>query len=176
MIARTCFACCLAGLAGLAPTLGSAETIGRITASIDGAEERTFYANMIDGESQSFWVETMPGSLSHSGFGIWANPEEGVNAQDDVLILGGTLIRGPSGYVAVGDAQYLESGFTEYWTAEDEGLVAFEITRAEIVDDALVVEGSFVAPLTYAEGADAVLDLSRQITVTGSFEATLPKN
>lgn len=153
-----------------------AETIGTITALMDGAEERTYYANILEGESQSFWLEVMPGSLTGTSFSIWANPSEDANATSDVLILSATLARGPSGYLAAGDAQYLENGFSQLWVADADGGVDIQVTRAEVDGETLVIEGTFTAPLTFAEGGgQPVLDPSRQMVVTGSFAATLPK-
>ncbi|WP_137703341.1 hypothetical protein [Marimonas lutisalis] len=152
------------------------ETIGTVTASFDGKGERTFYALEDDGESQSFWIQTMPGMLNASSFSIWANPEEGTNATNDVLVLGGTLMRGPGGYIAIADFEYLESYYSVYWKNPDEDTVAMDLTKVEEDGDRLIVEGTFSAPVFYTENAsNPQTDMNRPMTITGSFSASLPK-
>ncbi|MEM1428274.1 MAG: hypothetical protein AAGG09_02340 [Pseudomonadota bacterium] len=154
-----------------------AETIGTVTAAFDGGEARTFYANVVDGQSRSSWLSIMPGALTGASFSIWANPAAEANAMSDVLVLGASLVRAPNGYRAIAEAQYLESGFDRFWTAAEENAVQIELSGIEVDGDTLVVEGSFTAPLTYAEGASApVLDPERQTVITGTFSARLPKD
>lgn len=160
--------------AAAAPAL--AETIGTITASIDGGEERSFHAIAEDGESQSFWTQIMPGSLSGSSFSIWGNPGQGENATSDVLIVAATLMRGPGGYIAIADAQYLENYFSKYWMAPEGDSVQMTLSRVEENGDTLIVEGKFNAPLFYTEGAaEQKTDMNRKMTISGSFSVNLPK-
>jgi len=162
-------------LAAAGPALS--ETIGTVTASFDGAEARTFYAFADGGESQSFWVQPLPGMLNASSFSIWANPEEGADTANDVLVLGGTLIRGAGGYMVVAEFEYLENGYSVYWTSPEEGAVAVDLAKVEEDGDRLIVEGTFAAPVFRTENAmDPQTDMNRGMTITGSFSASLPKD
>ncbi|OSQ42471.1 hypothetical protein [Marivita geojedonensis] len=153
------------------------ETIGTVTASFDDGEPRTYYAFEDTGESQSFWTQTLPGMLNASSFSIWANPQEGSNATNDVLILGGTLIRGPGGYTVIAELEYLQSYFSEYWTNPEEGSVSLELNNVEQQGDRLVVSGTFTAPVFYTENAsNPQTDMNRSMTITGEFAASLPKD
>lgn len=164
----------LCTLAAAGPAL--AETIGRVTASLDGAAERTWFAHEEGGESQSFWFQTMPGSLNAAGFSIWANPAEGADVTDDVIVLGATLLRGPAGYVAIADLEYLENAYSAYWTNPGEDTARIDLTRVEEEGDRLIVEGSFTAPVFYTENAaNPQTDMTRTMTITGTFSARLPR-
>ena len=162
-------------LAASGPALS--ETIGTVTASFDGKEPRTFYAFEDGGESQSFWVQPLPGMLNASSFSIWANPEEGANSASDVVVIGGTLMRGPGGYMVVAGFEYLENGYSLYWTNPEEDAVAVDLTKVEEDGERLVVEGTFTAPVFRTENAaNPQTDMGSAMTVTGSFSASLPKD
>ena len=160
----------------LSPGIAFSDEIGTVTASFDGAEPRSYYALEDNGESQSFWTQTIPGMLNGSSFSIWANPTETANTTNDVIVLGATLMRGSQGYIAIADFQYLETYFSSYWTNPDDDAVSITLTTVAQDGDRLIVEGTFSAPVFHTQNAaNPQTDRSRAMTITGRFSAALPK-
>ena len=153
------------------------EAIGTVSASFDGGDARTYYAMEEAAESQSFWTQTLPGTLNASSFSIWANPDDTANVTDDVIVLGGTLIRAGSEYMVVAELEYLERYFSEYWTNPEEGAVSVTMTKVEEDGERLVLEGTYEATVFYTTGAsNPQTDMSRSKTIAGSFSVRLPKD
>mgnify|MGYP001818386064 CR=1 FL=1 len=153
-----------------------AETIGTITATVDG-QEKTWYVTAADGESQSSWVQPMPGMLSMSSFSLWGNPsEEEIASVKDVLAIGFTVVRGRGGMTPANpEVQYLVTGFDDQWVATGEGATDLTISELERAGEGVRVAGSFTAHAHYtSDGARLELDRSRGKTISGSFQATLP--
>ena len=81
----------------------AADTLGTITASIDGGAEKTWYVTAIDGETQSSWIQVMPGSMNMASVSLWGNPaEDQVGALSDALLLSVALVRQPGGMTRPG--------------------------------------------------------------------------
>ena len=165
--------CAVASLAALP---ARAETLGTITATIDGAE-RTWFVTAEGGESQSSFIQPMAGMLNMSSFILWGNPKEDVLATNkDVLMLSATLVRGAGGMMPVTpETRYLVNGFKDQWIAVDEGLTEMDLTTIEPVDGGLHVAGTFTAQANYTQDMmEQDVDRSKTKVITGRFDVTLP--
>lgn len=157
------------------PLSAASETIGTITAAIDGAGEATWYAAEDGGESQSFWVGIMPGSLTGASFSIWGNPTQGELAETrNVVVLGATLLPGAEGFAAVATLEYLERGYSAFWSSVEEDPVDLTLETIEAEGDALRVSGSFAGRVFYSDDPAAPgRDRDTARTIEGRFEAVL---
>lgn len=156
-------------------TVASAETLGRITASIDGGAEKTWFVTIIDGKTQSDWLQIMPGSLNMSAVNLWGNPDEGqFAATKDALVLGITIMRQPGGMIGLGEVQYLENGFSEYWSTDDSVNVKLDELSAD--GDMLTISGSFAANATLRQGSSGTpANPPQNKSIVGTFAATVSK-
>lgn len=153
-----------------------ADTLGTITATMDG-KERTWFITAEDGESQSSFVQPMAGMLTGSSFILWGVPDEGIVAtMKDVLMLDATLMRGAGGMMPVTPtARYLVTGFKDQWIAVDEGQTEMTLTTIEPIDGGLHVAGTFTATANYTEDMrEQDVDRSKSKVIRGSFDVTLP--
>jgi hypothetical protein len=157
-------------------TVVGAETLGRITASIDGGAEKTWFVTEIDGQTQSNWIQIMPGSMNMSSVSLWGNPDEKqLGALNDALLLKVTMVRKPSGMVGLGTVQYLEKGFRNFWSTE-ENTVSVKIADLSADGDILTISGSFAADTTLRlDSSGALANPSKSKPIAGSFEVTVPK-
>lgn len=162
--------------ATLAAQPALAETLGTITATMDG-EERTWFITADGGESQSSLVQPMAGMLMGSSIILWGVPDEDIVATTkDVLTLDATLMRGAGGMMPVNpQARYLVTGFNDQWIAVDEGQTEMTLTAVEPVGDGLHVAGTFTATANYTQDmTDQDVDRSKTKVISGSFDVTLP--
>lgn len=167
------FAICATTLAAL-PAM--ADTLGTITATMDG-EERTWFITAEDGESQSSFVQPMAGMLMGSSFILWGVPDEDtVATMKDVLMLDATLMRGAGGMIPVNPTtRYLVGGFKDQWVAEEEGQTEMTLTTIEPIDGGLHVAGTFTATANYTQDMTGQeVDRSKIKVISGSFDVTLP--
>jgi hypothetical protein len=172
MLART-----LAALISLSfGTAATAETLGRITASIDGGAEKTWFVTSIDGQTQSSWIQAIPGSLNMSSASLWGEPnEDRVGSQNEALLLDVYLARQPGGMAGLGTVTYLETGFRDYWSTE-ENAVAVTIGDLSAEGDVLTISGSFEAePTLRVDSSGAPADPPQSKSITGTFEVRVSK-
>lgn len=151
-----------------------ADTIGTVTASVDG-ESRTFFLTEKDGQSQSSWSRIMPGTLSGSNFTLWGNPDEmQLASTEGSLILGAVLMHGADGVIAIPEAQYLENGYSAFWASIESDPAEINLLEIEVQDENLRITGEFMARMYFSTSATQVPDRSRMMTVSGTFEGTIP--
>jgi hypothetical protein len=160
----------------LVGTAAGAETLGHITASIDGGAEKTWFVTAVDGQSQSSWVQVMPGSLNMSSASLWGNTtEDEVGSVNDALLLNVALVRQPAGMAGLGTVQYLETGFRNFWSSEEN---AATVTIADLSADGdlLTISGSFEAEVTLRlDASGTAADPPQRKSVAGTFEVTVSK-
>ena len=154
----------------------AADTLGTITASIDGGAEKTWYVTAIDGETQSSWIQVMPGSMNMASVSLWGNPaEDQVGALSDALLLSVALVRQPGGMTGLGTVQYLETGFRDFWSTEDNA-VSVTIGALSADGDLLTISGSFEAEASLRRDASGEpADPPATKAIAGTFEVTVPK-
>jgi len=152
---------------------GYSETWGTITASIGGEAERTWFITGEGDESQSSFIQVMPGKLSAASFILWGTADEpGDENWRDVMHLRATLMPEPGGFAAVSNLDYMEEFNTKYWTADAENSEVV-LSVVEQIDGNLHVAGTFTAEAIYAEGYENI-DPTRTTTIVGRFDVTLP--
>ena len=81
---------------------------------------------------------------------------------------------GASGVTANPDVQYLESGFSAYWTSVEDDPAEMNLAEIEEQGDRLRISGGFTARLYFSAGAGHTPDRSRMMTIRGEFDATVP--
>ncbi|WP_116134670.1 hypothetical protein [Tropicimonas sp. IMCC34043] len=150
-------------LSALSLSAASAETLGTIEATWDGAD-RTWFITSGNGESQSS-VDTTAGVMD--SVTLWGNPAEtDLAATRDVVELSFVTMRGPTGKIATsGEMRYLLNAYQDFWDASEEGRTEVTLTAYDRSDTALHLAGTFEAKADHAgESRD----------VSGRFDVTFP--
>jgi hypothetical protein len=162
------------GLA-FAPGLALAQDVlGTITARL-GETEMTWFITAEGGESQSA-IAKMPGVPLYD-VSLWGNP-----ADTDLAAMKGALLIDFSAMAAAGSAnaleptlQYLEEGYSGGWVAGSDDVLQVTLTRFEQSGTSMALAGNFAATAAYSDDLMAMTtDSSRNLAVSGAFEALLP--
>ena len=150
----------------------AAETIGQITATVNGTEMSWFVT--AEGDESQSGAMTMPGGLADVS--LWGNPTEGALAELKGALLLDFAAMAAGGPTALDPSlQYLEDGYTAAWVALDEETVQVSLTTFETGGDSVQLEGTFQAQAAFTDDmATMTTDPARHVEIVGRFEASLP--
>ena len=152
----------------------AADQLGSITATVDGAEH-TWFLTAEGGESQSNATPVMNGLTSVQLWGH-ATADSATSVKGALLIDFSLITLGGTPSVADATLQYLVDGYKGGYLATDDDSVQITVTTAEPQDKALHIAGSFTATAAYSDQPMLQLtDDSRQMQITGNFDARLPQ-
>jgi hypothetical protein len=164
-------------LAALCLSPASAQEVtGTLSGAIDG-EEKTLVSLSDEGESNSFWMEIMPGMYAASIFGH-AGAGSLSNATDALELGFKVLVAGDAARVLSISAMHYKSGAEVYFGEADfagGSDTNVTVTLAEVDGNSLHVQGDFVAKLVLIKDRSTMeLDPSQFEAAAGKFDVTLP--
>ena len=150
----------------------AADTIGHITATVDGYEMSWFVT--AEGDESQSGALAMPGGLADVS--LWGNPTEGALAELKGALLLDFMAMATGGPIALDPTlQYLEDGYAGAWVALDEETAQISLTVFEPGDDGVHLEGTFRAQAAFTDDmATMTTDPARHVEIVGRFEANLP--